>query len=134
MSDSFGFTIKKRLDGTLARSGVIKTPHGEIKTPAFIVVGTQATVKALTPEMVKEAGGQSVLGNAYHLYLRPGHKLVERAGGLGKFMHWDGPTFTDSGGFQVLSLGSGFKKVIDMKGNVPLADKRSGWHWSMMMV
>jgi queuine tRNA-ribosyltransferase len=124
MHNSFDFTVKTRLKGTLARTGVIKTPHGEIRTPAFIVVGTQATVKALTPEMVKDAGGQAVLGNAYHLYLRPGHKLVEQAGGLGKFMNWGGPTFTDSGGFQVLSLGSGFKKVIDMKGDVPLAEKK----------
>ncbi len=124
MSD-FSFSIGKKLgDGTLARTGLIKTPHGSIKTPAFIVVGTAATVKAMTPEQVKDAGAQAVLANAYHLYLRPGHKIVEQAGGLGKFMNWGGPTFTDSGGFQVLSLGSGFKKVIDMKGEVPLADKK----------
>lgn len=123
MSD-FNFKIKKRLgDGSSARSGVISTPHGEIKTPAFIVVGTKATVKAMTPEMVSEVHGQAVLVNAYHLYLQPGHKIVEKAGGLGKFMNWPGPTFTDSGGFQVLSLGSGFKKVIDMKGEVPVAEK-----------
>lgn len=122
MSDGFGFEIKKQLGGeSLARTGVISTPHGDIKTPAFIVVGTQATVKAMTPEMVRDVHGQAVLGNAYHLYLRPGHKVIEKAGGLGKFMNWPGPTFTDSGGFQVLSLGSGFKKVIDMKGDVPLA-------------
>lgn len=121
----FGFKIDRRLDGgTLARTGVITTPHGNIKTPAFIVVGTQATVKAMTVEQVKDVGAQAVLANAYHLYLRPGHKLVEQAGCLGAFMNWDGPTFTDSGGFQVLSLGSGFKKVIDMKGEVPLADKK----------
>lgn len=122
MSKSFSFKIGKRLaGGTLARTGVMSTPHGDIATPAFIVVGTQATVKAMTPEQVSEAGAQAVLANAYHLYLRPGHKVVEKAGGLGKFMNWPGPTFTDSGGFQVLSLGSGFKKVIDMKGEVPLA-------------
>lgn len=120
----FSFKVGQRLDGTLARTGVISTPHGDIKTPAFIVVGTKATVKAMTPEMVKDTGGQAVLANAYHLYLQPGHKLVEKAGGLHKFMNWDGPTFTDSGGFQVLSLGSGFKKVIDMKGDVPLAPER----------
>ncbi len=109
----FSFKIGKKLDyETLARTGVIKTPHGAIKTPAFIVVGTAGTVKAMTPEQVRGAGAQAVLANAYHLYLRPGHKVVEQAGGLGKFMNWDGPTFTDSGGFQVLSLGSGFKKVI----------------------
>lgn len=120
----FSFKIDKRLaKNSLARTGVIKTPHGKIKTPAFIVVGTKATVKAMTPEMVADVHGQAVLANAYHLYLQPGHKIVEAAGGLGKFMNWDGPTFTDSGGFQVLSLGSGFKKVIDMKGEVPLAEK-----------
>lgn len=125
MSKGFSFTIGKQLGGgTLARTGVMRTPHGDIRTPAFIVVGTNATVKALTPDQVREAGAQAVLANAYHLYLRPGHKLVEQAGGLGKFMDWDGPTFTDSGGFQVLSLGSGFKKVIDMQGDVPLADKK----------
>lgn len=123
----FGFKVAKQLKGTLARTGVISTPHGEIKTPAFIVVGTKATVKAMTPEMVKAAGGQAVLANAYHLYLQPGHEIVEKAGGLGRFMNWDGPTFTDSGGFQVLSLGSGFKKVIDMKGqtdDTPLASEK----------
>lgn len=120
----FSFSIGKRLDNSLARTGVISTPHGEIKTPAFIVVGTKATVKAMTPEQVKDVHAQAVLGNAYHLYLQPGHKVVEKAGGIGKFMNWDGPTFTDSGGFQVLSLGSGFKKVIDMKGDVPLVAKK----------
>jgi queuine tRNA-ribosyltransferase len=121
----FSFKIGKKLGvRTLARTGTITTPHGTIKTPAFIVVGTQATVKAMTPEQVKQAGAQAVLANAYHLYLRPGHKVVEQAGGLGKFMNWDGPTFTDSGGFQVLSLGSGLKKVIDMQGDVPLAAKK----------
>lgn len=121
----FSFEIIKKLGvKTLARAGTIKTPHGSIKTPAFIVVGTNATVKAMTVEQVQGVHAQAVLANAYHLYLRPGHKVVEEAGGLGKFMNWDGPTFTDSGGFQVLSLGSGFKKVIDMKGEVPLADPK----------
>lgn len=115
MNKRFSFEISKELgEDTLARTGVINTPHGQIKTPAFVVVGTQATVKAMTPEMVRGAGGQAVLANAYHLYLRPGHELVDKAGGLGKFMNWDGPTFTDSGGFQVLSLGSGHKKVLVM--------------------
>lgn len=98
----------------MMRTGVIHTPHGDIQTPAFIPVGTAATVKALTMEMMRENGAQAILSNAYHLYLQPGHELVERAGGLGKFMNWSGPTFTDSGGFQVLSLGSGFKKVVSM--------------------
>lgn len=125
MKNDFNFTIKSKLDGALARTGVINTPHGEIKTPSFVVVGTKASVKAMSPEQVAEANAQSVLGNAYHLYLQPGHKIVEQAGGLGKFMNWKGPTFTDSGGFQVLSLGSGFKKVIDMKGDAPLAKKKA---------
>lgn len=98
----------------LMRSGVIHTPHGDIKTPAFIPVGTAATVKALTVEMMRDNGAQAILSNAYHLYLQPGHELVEKAGGLAKFMNWNGPTFTDSGGFQVLSLGSGYKKVVSM--------------------
>ncbi|HVV26222.1 MAG TPA: tRNA guanosine(34) transglycosylase Tgt [Candidatus Saccharimonadales bacterium] len=116
MSRDFEFKIDKELGGgTLARTGVMRTPHGDIRTPAFVVVGTNATVKAMTPEMVRAAGGQAVLANAYHLYLRPGPELVEKAGGLAQFMHWDGPTFTDSGGFQVLSLGSGYKKVLPMQ-------------------
>lgn len=124
MTDKFSFKITKKLDGKLARAGVISTPHGDIETPAFVVVGTKATVKAMTPEQVKSVKAQAVLGNAYHLYLQPGPEIVEAGGGIGKFMNWQGPTFTDSGGFQVLSLGSGFKKVIDMKGEVPLAEKK----------
>ncbi|GAA3711473.1 tRNA guanosine(34) transglycosylase Tgt [Zhihengliuella alba] len=111
----FGFTVGTRLPNGRGRTGVIRTPHGEIATPAFVVVGTKATVKAVTPEAVADLGGQAVLANAYHLYLQPGADVVDAAGGLGRFMNWSGPTFTDSGGFQVMSLGSGFKKVIDMK-------------------
>lgn len=118
----FGFTITAKLPGTLARTGVIHTPHGDIKTPAFIVVGTKATVKALIPEQVSAAGAQAVLANAYHLYLQPGHELIEAAGGLGKFMNWSAPTFTDSGGFQVLSLGSGYKKTLSMEAEGVAAD------------
>jgi queuine tRNA-ribosyltransferase len=123
MNSIFPFEVKNKLSGTLARAGVINTPHGKIETPAFIVVGTKASVKALLPEQLKEIGAQAVLANAYHLYLLPGHELIEKAGGLGKFMHWDGPTFTDSGGFQVLSLGSGYKKVLAMQsGSIDEAD------------
>lgn len=100
------FSIKKKLDGMLGRAGILETPHGNIETPAFIVVGTKATVKALTPEDVSDLGGQAILANTYHLYLEPGDELVKKAGGLQKFMNWSGPTFTDSGGFQVFSLGS----------------------------
>lgn len=106
------FDIKTRLDGHLGRTGTIHTPHGDIHTPAFIPVGTKATVKAVLPESVAEVGAQAVLANAYHLYLQPGPDVVDGAGGLGKFMNWPGPTYTDSGGFQVMSLGSGFKKVL----------------------
>jgi queuine tRNA-ribosyltransferase len=117
----FGFAVGTRLsgpDGTAraGRTGTITTPHGLIRTPAFIPVATQATVKAVLPEAMSELGAQALLANAYHLYLQPGPDILDEAGGLGTFMNWSGPTFTDSGGFQVMSLGSGFKKVIDMKG------------------
>lgn len=117
MSDALQFEIKHRLDGALARTGTITTPHGTIETPAFIPVATQATLKALTPEQLVATGAQAALANAYHLFLRPGHEIIDQAGGLHKFMHWDKPTFSDSGGFQVMSLGVGFKKVIDMTGD-----------------
>ncbi|MGK0721700.1 tRNA guanosine(34) transglycosylase Tgt [Leucobacter sp. W1478] len=119
----FRFDIEHRLErgglrGTdgkpLGRAGVIHTPNGAIQTPAFIPVGTKATVKSLHPETVEHLGGQAVLANAYHLFLQPGADLIDEAGGLGRFMNWSGPTFTDSGGFQVMSLGVGFKKVISM--------------------
>jgi queuine tRNA-ribosyltransferase len=102
----------ERLQG---RVGVIHTPHGDIETPAFIPVGTKATVKAVLPEAMSAMGSQALLANAYHLYLQPGPEIVDAAGGLGAFMNWPGPTFTDSGGFQVLSLGVGFKKVLAME-------------------
>lgn len=108
------FSIEAELPGRLGRAGVIRTPHGDIHTPAFIAVGTQATVKAVLPETMKDLGAQAVLANAYHLYLQPGADIVAEAGGLGAFMNWPGPTFTDSGGFQVLSLGAGFRKVLAM--------------------
>ena len=111
---SFSFKVDKGLTGALGRTGEITTPHGVIKTPAFIPVGTKATLKSVLPESIKDFGAQAVLANAYHLYLQPGSDLIDEAGGVGKFMNWDGPTFTDSGGFQVLSLGVGFKKVIAM--------------------
>ncbi len=89
-----------------ARRGVIHTPHGDIQTPVFMPVGTQATVKAMTPEELKEiVHAEIILGNTYHLFLRPGHELIRKAGGLHKFMNWDRPILTDSGGFQVFSLG-----------------------------
>ena len=89
---------------TGARRGIVHTPHGDIQTPVFMPVGTQATVKSMTPEELKEIGAQIILSNTYHLYLRPGHEIVKQAGGLHKFMNWNRPILTDCGGFQVFSL------------------------------
>lgn len=104
---SFSFEIiKKSGEAPLARAGIIHTPHGDILTPAFITVGTKATVKSLTSEQVRDyVGAQAVLANTYHLYLEPGDSLVAKHGGFGRMMNYQGPTFTDSGGFQVFSLG-----------------------------
>ncbi|GAB2526227.1 tRNA guanosine(34) transglycosylase Tgt [Nocardia heshunensis] len=114
-ASEFSFKVGTRLEGRHGRTGVISTPHGEIATPAFTPVGTKATVKAVLPETMKELGSQALLANAYHLYLQPGPDIVDEAGGLAEFMNWHGPTFTDSGGFQVMSLGVGFKKVLAME-------------------
>ncbi|QWW18749.1 tRNA guanosine(34) transglycosylase Tgt [Schaalia sp. 19OD2882] len=123
-----GFDVGTRLETGpgLGRTGVVHTAHGTIRTPAFIPVGTKATVKALIPEMVQALGAQAVLANAYHLYLQPGADIVDEAGGFGAFMNWSGPTYTDSGGFQVLSLGSGFKKVLsqEFSGTADLDDPK----------
>ena len=97
MSKKFGFKIENKLDGTLARAGVISTPHGDIQTPSFVVVGTKATVKALTPEQINDLGAQVVLANTYHLYMQPGAEIVRRSGGFPKMMNYSGPTMTDSG-------------------------------------
>lgn len=105
MSEKFSFEIVKRDASSMARAGIIHTPHGDIETPAFVTVGTKATVKAMTPEMVASLGAQVVLANTYHLYLEPGDEIVRDAGGFAQFMNWQGPTMTDSGGFQVFSLG-----------------------------
>ncbi|AHI18939.1 MAG: tRNA guanosine(34) transglycosylase Tgt [Corynebacterium casei] len=117
-SDDLSFDVTTRLGdgspGKHGRTGVIHTPHGDIQTPAFIPVATKATVKTLTPEQIKSTGAQAILSNAYHLYLQPGHDIVDEAGGVGAFENWEGPTYTDSGGFQVMSLGVGFKKVLAM--------------------
>ncbi|MFA7323767.1 MAG: tRNA guanosine(34) transglycosylase Tgt [Candidatus Nanopelagicales bacterium] len=123
-----GFEVSSRLadhgdQPALGRTGVISTPHGQIQTPAFIPVGTMATMKAVLPESMVELGAQAVLANAYHLYLQPGPDVIEAAGGLGSFMHWSGPTFTDSGGFQVLSLGVGFKKILAMDAKTVRSDE-----------
>ena len=112
------FRIEKKLPAGLGRAGVLTTPHGTIQTPAFVTVGTKATVKSLTPEQVASVGAQVVLANTYHLYLQPGDQMIRDAGGLGNFMNWRpdgkniGPTMTDSGGFQVFSLGTAYNRKI----------------------
>lgn len=99
------YELIKECKDTKARVGLLHTPHGVIETPVFMPVGTQATVKTMTPEELKQIEAQIILSNTYHLYLRPGHELVKQAGGLHGFMNWDRPILTDSGGFQVFSLG-----------------------------
>jgi queuine tRNA-ribosyltransferase len=121
---AFSFDITTRLDDSVkglgrdgkrhGRTGVIHTPHGDIRTPAFVPVATQSAMKAVLPEQMKELGAQCLLSNAFHLFERPGEDVLDEAGGLASFMNWDGPTYTDSGGFQVLSLGAGFKKTLAM--------------------
>ncbi|MFC1716148.1 tRNA guanosine(34) transglycosylase Tgt [Candidatus Poribacteria bacterium] len=116
------FRILKEDSGTKARTGILRTAHGMIHTPVFMPVGTYATVKTCAPYELEQLGAEIILGNAYHLYLRPGHNIIKKAGGLHKFMSWDNPILTDSGGFQVFSLGANrelsedgalFKSVID---------------------
>lgn len=102
---TINFSVIQKDTSSRARLGLLDTPHGTVETPIFMPVGTQASVKTMTPEEVKEVGGRLILSNTYHLYLRPGHELIREAGGLHRFMNWDGPILTDSGGFQVFSLG-----------------------------
>jgi queuine tRNA-ribosyltransferase len=110
----FEFELLKTCAQSGARLGILHTPHGDIETPCYMPVGTQATVKAMTPRDLVDVKANIILGNTYHLYLRPGHRLVEEAGGLHRFMHWDRPILTDSGGFQVFSLAR--KKGITEEG------------------
>ena len=109
---AINFKIEKKLEGRLGRAGTIETHHGVIETPAFVVVGTKGTVKSVNPEQVRDAGAQVVLANTYHLYLQPGDESVMKMGGLNKMMNWSGPSMTDSGGFQVFSLGAAYGKDI----------------------
>ena len=106
------FKILKKSKKSSARLGIVETPHGKIKTPAFWPVATRATVKTLTPEEIQEIGFSHTLANTYHLYLRPGHQTVKKMGGLHKFMNFPGPIATDSGGFQVFSLGFGLQHGV----------------------
>ena len=120
------FTIQAKVLNSLARAGMIETEHGIIETPAFIPVGTKATVKAVTMDEVRhKVGADAVLANTYHLYLQPGDEIIKKAGGLGKFMNWSGPTFTDSGGFQAFSLGTvkgRGKKIVGENDQVSMTD------------
>lgn len=111
-NEFFSFELQKVDPETGARAGVFHTPHGDILTPVYMPVGTQATVKGVLPRDLKEIGSQIILSNTYHLYMRPGDELIARAGGLHKFMNWDRPILTDSGGFQVFSLSS-LNKIND---------------------
>jgi queuine tRNA-ribosyltransferase len=107
------FQIQKKQNGSLARAGLLHTPHGTVETPAFVVVGTKASVKSLLPEdMEQYIGNAMTLANTYHLFLQPGHEVVKEGGGLNTFAHWKTPTMTDSGGFQVFSLGAAFGKGV----------------------
>src|SRR5512135_3590121 len=109
---TFGFEVIKKDPLTLARLGRIDTDHGSFSTPAFFPVGTLGTVRSLTPEDLKEVGAEVILANTYHLYLRPGHETIGRLGGLHKFIHWEGPILTDSGGYQIFSL-AGLRKISE---------------------
>ena len=113
MKKPLTFTITNKSTDSNARAGTITTPHGDILTPAYIAVGTKATVKGVTPAQLKALGAQTMLGNTYHLYLQPGDEVVRDAGGLHVFSGWDGPMMTDSGGFQVFSLGVAYGKGIN---------------------
>src|SRR6266480_1935651 len=106
------FTVLRTDPNSKARLGRLLTAHGEVETPCFMPVGTQGTVKAMLPRDLHEIGCRILLGNTYHLYLRPGHELVRRLGGLHRFMSWDGPILTDSGGYQVFSLGA-MRKITE---------------------
>ena len=115
MKNAVTFDLLKKDSKTKARRGVLHTPHGDVHTPVFMPVGTQATVKAMKPEDVKNLGNEGahiILSNTYHLYLRPGHELIKKAGGLHQFMNWDRAILTDSGGFQVFSLGD-LRKITE---------------------
>jgi len=127
MSKPVTFEVIKKYPETLARAGVIHTPHGDIETPAFVVVGTKGTVKSIKPEdMEKYVGNQVALANTYHLFLQPGQEVVKAVGGLHKFSNWNLPTMTDSGGFQVFSLGAAFGKGVTKFAQGDLEDSEKG--------
>ncbi|MCK5450219.1 MAG: tRNA guanosine(34) transglycosylase Tgt, partial [Candidatus Omnitrophica bacterium] len=106
------FVIEHKDSGSNARCGKIETSHGEVSTPAFMPVGTQATVKSISSQELSDMGSEMFISNAYHLYMRPGAEIIQKAGGLHKFMNWNGPILTDSGGYQIFSL-AGIRKLKD---------------------
>ena len=108
------YTLLQKEENTKARLGKIETNYGTYDTPMFMPVGTRATVKGLSPEELKDANSGIILSNTYHLWLRPGADIVEKCGGLHKFMNWDGPILTDSGGFQVFSLAKNKEKDMNI--------------------
>lgn len=129
ISSPITFEIIERQPGTLGRAGVIHTPHGDVETPAFVVVGTKGTVKSIKPEDMRDyVGNQVALANTYHLFLQPGDDVVKEAGGLHKFSNWNMPTITDSGGFQVFSLGAAFGKGVTKfaKGETAEHEEKAG--------
>src|SRR3954451_21032416 len=119
------FAIHARDPGSRARAGVLRTAHGDVRTPAFVPLATKGTIKGLEPREVSALGYDIVLGNTFHLFLDPGHELIARFGGLHEFMRWDGPIITDSGGFQVFSMGHG-TVADEVKGRSPMGPNRSG--------
>ena len=108
----FQYKVLKKDISTGARLGKICTPHGDVDTPVFMPVATQGTVKSLVPETVRDLGAEMILTNTYHLYLRPGHKIIKELGGIHRFMNWNAPILTDSGGFQIYSLGA-LRKITE---------------------
>jgi len=118
------FEITARDAQSQARSGLLTTAHGVVRTPAFVPLATKGTVRGLTPSDVRELGYDMVLGNTFHLYLQPGHELIAGFGGLHEFMRWDGPIITDSGGFQVFSMGHG--TIADEVKGIALAGVMGG--------
>lgn len=127
--EGFWYELKHVCQQSGARYGILHTPHGDVETPMFMPVGTLATVKGISPEQLKEMNSQVILANTYHLWLRPGEDVVKMAGGLHQFMNYDGPILTDSGGFQVFSLGK--QEKSKKKGSllrVLLMGRNSSYH------
>jgi queuine tRNA-ribosyltransferase len=128
MANYFKFKIQQKLPRSLARAGIISTPNGDIETPAFIIGGTKATVKGLTNDQIKASLAQAILVNTYHLMLQPGVEVLVKSEGINNFMGWDKPTFSDSGGFQVFSLGMAFKKGLDLTSSSIKGDPKHARH------